>query len=120
MCTPWTISTAKPCPILKLSLEETKQIFNHLPGGGARGEDRKACANVCKLWQFACLLGTDMEPLYRAPLLSQSRKRADEKAKHAKKIWSGTKAKRGLSEFQVKKLQRASTRAFASFTSSSN
>ena len=35
-----------------------------------------------------------------------------EKVKHARKIWAPTKTKRGLSETQVQKMQRAATRFF--------
>ena len=62
------------------------------------------CAAVSKKWRDVV-----HRKIQRAVTVPMKRRRVDECRRHAEKIYKGTKSKRGLNEYQVKKLQTAAS-----------
>ena len=72
-------------------------------------------ARVCKAWRDAAVLWTQRERRNPTPISAKAHSTIL-KAKHSRKIWAATKAKRGLTEFQLQKMQRASSSFFKTNT----
>lgn len=98
---PWTYS--KQCPANKLDHNLIRKVVDALPV-----LQHAKCSAVSKVWKTASYL----EPPRCYPPPPPSVARAAANAKHARKIFAATKAKRGLSEFQVQQMQRVAARFF--------